>query len=112
MVDASEVVDFGTTAEDVGKVVVAAKGVVVSVVVLSDRDVVDASIFNVRGVGVKSKVVVTSLVFFVSDIVVIGPLVVDVGFVDVGGVIVEVKLVVSSVVVVVSDRVVVAASDC
>ncbi len=45
VVDASEVVDFGTTAEDVGKVVVAAKVVVVSVVVLSDRDVVDASIF-------------------------------------------------------------------
>ncbi len=44
--------------------VVAAKVVVVQVVVLSDRDVVDASIFNVRGVVVKSKVVVTITSFF------------------------------------------------
>ncbi len=51
------------------------KVVIASVVVVSDRAVVDASYFNVRCVVVKSKVVVPSLVFVVSGIVVIGPLV-------------------------------------
>ncbi len=78
---------------------------------MSDKDVVDASSFNVRGVVVKSKVVVTSLVFFVSGIFVVCPLVVDVGIVDVGGVVVEVNLVVASIVVVVLDILVVTASD-
>ncbi len=56
-----------------------AKVVIVSVAVVNHRDVVDASVFSVKGVVVKSKVVVTSLVFVVSGIVVVGPLVVDFG---------------------------------
>ncbi len=73
-----------------------AKVVIVSVAVVNHRDVVDASVFNVKGVVVKSKVVVTSLVLVVSGIVVVGPLVVDFGNVaeDVGGGVVEVKIVV------------------
>ncbi len=81
------VIDVGTLAENVGGVVVEAKVCIVSVAVLSDRDVVDASVFNVIAEVVKSKVVDTSLDLVVSGIVVVGPLVVDVGTLaeDVGG---------------------------